>query len=126
MSRIGTWLFTTLKGEAVGEDEFGNRYYQERGVAEGRWRRRWVFYRGAAEASRVPPGWNAWLHRTIAEPPSRAPLETRAWEREHQPNLTGTGRAWLPKGHLLRGGRRAPARGDYEAWRPEEESGTPS
>ncbi len=124
MSRIGTWLFTALKGEAVGEDECGNRYYQERGVAEGRWRRRWVYYRGTAEASKVPPGWNAWLHRTITEPPSRAPLETRTWEREHRPNLTGTGQAWLPKGHLLRGGKRAPARGDYEAWRPNEESGT--
>ncbi|MCH7889514.1 MAG: NADH:ubiquinone oxidoreductase subunit NDUFA12, partial [Proteobacteria bacterium] len=38
---IGTRLFTWMRGEAVGEDEFGNRYYQERRApTDGRRRRR--------------------------------------------------------------------------------------
>jgi len=119
MATIGTQLYTWWKGEPVGEDEFGNRYFQEKGVDEGRWRRRWVLYKGKPEASKVPPDWHAWLHRTIAEPPSREPLPAKPWEKEHLPNLTGTRAAYLPPGHVLRGGERAPATGDYEAWRPE-------
>ncbi len=116
MSAIGTRLFTWLRGEAVGEDEFGNRYFQERRAGDGKPRRRWVLYRGVAEASKVPQGWNAWLHRTVDEPPG--PVKARPWEKGHLPNLTGTGGRWLPKGHLLRGGERAAATGDYEAWTP--------
>ena len=118
MATLGTRLFTWLRGEFVGADEFGNRYFHLRGVPEGRLRRRWVLYKGDAEASKVPPGWNAWLHRTIEEPPDRAPLPSRSWEKTHLPNLTGTRAAYLPQGHLLRGGERAAAAGDYEAWVP--------
>ncbi|MDG2480772.1 MAG: NADH:ubiquinone oxidoreductase subunit NDUFA12, partial [Alphaproteobacteria bacterium] len=32
MATIGTRLFTWLKGESVGRDEFGNSYYREKGV----------------------------------------------------------------------------------------------
>ena len=81
MATIGTRLFTWFKGEFVGADVFGNRYFREKGVAEGRWRRRWVLYKGRPEASKVPPDWHAWLHRTIETPPSEAPLPAHAWER---------------------------------------------
>jgi NADH:ubiquinone oxidoreductase subunit len=39
--------------------------------------------------------------------------------KEHRPNLTGTPLAYRPPGHTLKGGHRAPASGDYEAWKPE-------
>ncbi|MBC6440372.1 MAG: NADH:ubiquinone oxidoreductase subunit NDUFA12 [Rhodospirillales bacterium] len=119
MATLGTMIYTWWKGEPVGEDEFGNRYYQEKGRAEGRWRRRWVVYKGRPEASKVPPDWHAWLHRTINEPPSASPLLAKDWEKTHLPNLTGTKAAYLPQGHVLRGGKRAAATGDYEAWQPE-------
>ncbi len=119
MATLGTRLYTWLRGESVGEDEFGNRYYRDRGVAEGRRRRRWVLYKGRPEASKVPPDWRAWLHRTIDEPPSWSPLPAKDWEKPHLPNLTGTRAAYLPRGHVLRGGERAVATGDYEAWRPD-------
>ena len=115
-----TMLQTWLKGELVGEDEYGNRYYRERG-ATGSWRheRRWVVYARAVEPTLVPPGWVGWLHKRIELPPSEQPLPAPKWEREPLPNLTGTDGAYLPPGALQRGGRRAPATGDYEAWRPE-------
>lgn len=118
MATIGTRIFTWFKGESVGTDVFGNRYFHEKGVAEGRWRRRWVLYKGRPEASKVPPDWHAWLHRTIDVPPSVSPLPAQSWEKGHLPNLTGTRAAYLPSGHILRGGERAPATGDYEAWQP--------
>ena len=110
---IGTWLMIWCKGALVGEDRFGNRYYREK-----RGRRRWVIYKGRPEASKVPPDWHAWIHRTVDEPPTgEAPAA--AWEKHHQPNLTGTDMAYRPSGSLLEGGERPPATGDYEAWKPD-------
>jgi NADH:ubiquinone oxidoreductase subunit len=114
---IGTRLYTWLKGSLVGTDQFGNHYYRERGKPARGVARRWVIYVGEVEASRVPPEWHAWLHQTIAKPP----LGTRpryAWQREHQPNLTGTAAAYRPPGHELEGAHRARATGDYESWSP--------
>jgi NADH:ubiquinone oxidoreductase subunit len=118
-NRLGTWLLTRRHGEFVGEDEFGNRYYRQR-PRDGDWRaeRRWVVYKGEPEASLVPPGWSGWLRKTLEKPPSERPLPTKRWEKPHVPNLTGTPQAYLPPGHERRGGKRAPATGDYEAWRP--------
>ena len=120
---IGTRLYTWLRGELVGGDGEGNRYYREKG---GRRRdvggldceRRWVIYNGEPEGSRVPPEWHAWLHHTSAEPPL-GERPKRPWIKAHVPNLTGTPYAYRPRGHEFRGGRRAKASGDYEPWRPE-------
>ncbi len=123
---LGTKLFTWLRGELVGTDQFGNRYYRDRrrpplkrgGGRESR-ERRWVLYNGEPEASRVPPEWHGWLHHTFAEPPQNGGKPKYPWQKEHQPNLTGTPAAYRPPGSVLRGGHRAPAAGDYQPWTPE-------
>ena len=114
---IGTILFTWLRGEFVGKDDQGNRYFQEKKSVPGRRRRRWVIYNGVAEASRVPPEWHIWLHYTTDTPPTGAAARRR-WEKPHVPNLTGTPGADRPPGHTLGGGKRSKATGDYEAWTP--------
>jgi NADH:ubiquinone oxidoreductase subunit len=111
---FGTLLTTWTQGAAVGQDAFGNRYYQNKDGS-----RRWVLYNGTVEASRVPAEWHGWLHHTFAEPPTKAPLRTQVWEAPHQPNLTGTEYALRPEGSLQRSGHRPPATGDYQAWKPE-------
>ena len=111
---IGTLWTTWTKGTFVGEDVYGNRYYQNRDGA-----RRWVIYNGTVEASRVPPDWHGWLHHTFAEPPTKAPLTVRSWEAPHRPNMTGTDGAYRPPGSLQASGHRPPATGDYQAWKPE-------
>jgi NADH:ubiquinone oxidoreductase subunit len=65
---IATWLFTWFKGRQVGTDAVGNRYFIERQPhTQGAKPRRWVLYPGAANASSVPDGWQAWLrHGTKA------------------------------------------------------------
>ena len=113
MSLLGTKLYTWWKGEAVGTDSFGNRYFREKGGPD-----RWVLYKGEPEASKVPPEWHAWLHFTTDEIP-QGEVERRSWEKPHLPNLTGTAYAYRPAGHPSQGGRRPEATGDYEAWRPE-------
>lgn len=121
---FGTWLFSKLRGEEVGRDQQGNRYFRMKGGGQVhgeslRKERRWVIYKGDVEASRVPPEWHAWLHHTSDEIPPEGGPEKRPWQKEHLPNLTGTPEAYLPPGHTLKGGHRAKATGDYEPWTPQ-------
>ena len=116
---LGTKLYTFFNGEIVGTDAEGNRYYQERREPkDGRKRSRWVMYKGVAEASRIPPEWHAWLHRTVDTPPTEAKQPRKPWQKRHRANLTGTTAAYRPPGSEYEGGRRAKATGDYEPWRP--------
>jgi len=114
MAHIGTRFFTWRNGKQVGEDQFGNRYYEDRRGTG----RRWVVYKGIVEGSKVPSQWNAWLHHTTDATPQSA-QDLREWEKLHQPNLTGTPHAYRPAGHVTKGAKRAAATGDYEAWSPE-------
>lgn len=116
MATIGTLLKTWVAGSKVGEDGFGNRYYRGRGRRGYKRERRWVLYKGAPEASKVPPEWHAWLHHTTDEPLDTA--DRHPWQKEHIPNLTGTRAAYVPPGSVLRGGKRRRNTGDYEPWTP--------
>jgi NADH:ubiquinone oxidoreductase subunit len=111
MANIGTRLHTLLYGSLLGEDAFGNRYYQNKKNG-----RRWVLYKGVPEASKVPPEWHAWLHYTADVPLTQTPRQY--WQKPHIPNLSGTRYAFRPLGHFLQGGHRAKATGDYQAWVP--------
>lgn len=111
----GTRLWTRLNGEEVGGDSEGNRYFRKTGK---RAERRWVIYNGSNEASRVPPEWHGWLHKTSDILPADSPIARKIWEQPHIANRTGTPDAWVRPGTLA-GGPRAKATGDYEAWRPE-------
>lgn len=114
---FGTWLHTRIYGELVGTDEFGNNYYIDRRTKGQKREKRWVLYKGLPEASKVPPEWHAWLHRTVTKPPVER-AKPRPWQKPHIPNLTGTDLAYRPPGHTLMGGQRAKASGDYEPWIP--------
>jgi NADH:ubiquinone oxidoreductase subunit len=118
---LATRLYTWLRGAEVGHDAAGNRYYRDKSGArrhDGRREKRWVIYVGEAEATKVPPEWHAWLHHIVKDPPPSGGLKVRVWQKEHQPNLTGTPLAYRPPGHDFQGGQRARATGDYEPWVP--------
>ena len=111
----GTAIFSRRHGQEAGRDEDGNVYFQGKSDPA----RRWVIYSGSNDASRVPPGWNAWLRGTIDEVPDKALPVRRSFERPPEPNLTGTAKAYRPAGSMGRAGPRATATGDYTAWTPE-------
>ncbi|MBI1416485.1 MAG: NADH:ubiquinone oxidoreductase subunit NDUFA12 [Limimaricola sp.] len=109
---LNTQLWTWRKGVKVGEDAAGNIFYRNADDS-----RRWVIFKGEAEASKVGPEWHGWLHRTWDMPPTLQPLQHKSWEKPHQENLTGTALAYAPPGSLRAA---VPAdRRDYEAWTPE-------
>ena len=113
-----TLMTLKLTATEVGTDQFGNRYYEERRPRAGKPPRRYVRYNGIAEASKVPADWHGWLHHTESMPPPAGGYDKHAWQLEHQPNATGTNHAYRPDGHMLKGGKRKPATGDYEPWNP--------
>ena len=123
-ANLGTRIYSWLRGEQVGSDQFGNRYYREKGGGKVhadslRKERRWVFYDGEVEASRVPAEWHGWLHHTTQDLPPEGGPAKRPWQKDHLPNLTGTAAAFRPPGHILQGGQRDKATGDYEPWVPD-------
>lgn len=111
---IGTMLALKAgKGEQVGTDAYGNTYWRKG-------ERRWVIYEGPNDPSRIPPEWYAWMHRQIDDVPDRALPPAPRYLKPPTPNLTGTPYAYRPAGSLARGGQRAAASGDYQAWTPDE------
>ncbi|NJR14201.1 MAG: NADH:ubiquinone oxidoreductase subunit NDUFA12 [Phyllobacteriaceae bacterium] len=114
---LNTLFHTWRNGQRVGDDEFGNVYYQGGTDSEGR-TRRWVIYKGEADASKVPPGWHGWLHHRVDVAPANETYAARDWEKGHQRNLTGSPAAYRPKGSIVGQDKRPVVTGDYKAWSP--------
>jgi NADH:ubiquinone oxidoreductase subunit len=121
---LGTRFYTWRKGQYVGADELGNKYYRAQGHcidSNVGSERRWVIYNGDADASKVPPGWRAWLTHGWDVPPSEeAAYRPHSWEKPYVPNMTGTPYAYRPSGSQLSTGQRPAATGDYVPWTPGE------
>jgi NADH:ubiquinone oxidoreductase subunit len=116
---LNTRFFTWRKGEYVGSDEAGNRYYRAKSaVPQSIAEHRWVIFNGQSEASAVPAGWNGWLHHTVDDVPSAQDAPRYPWEKPHQENLTGTALAYRPPGSLLSPKPAAP-KPVYQPWQPE-------
>ncbi|MFT4090867.1 MAG: NADH:ubiquinone oxidoreductase subunit NDUFA12 [Asticcacaulis sp.] len=117
---IGTLWTVFRSANHVGTDEFGNKYYEARTLKEGYGdkKRRFVIYKGYADASKIPPDWHGWMHYMYDEAPSKAALPKKEWEKPHLPNLSGTPFARFPKGSLNAEADRQKSSGDYEAWKP--------
>jgi NADH:ubiquinone oxidoreductase subunit len=111
---VGTSLFTWRNGQQVGTDALGNVYYRAK-----KGNRRWVIYNGSNDASRIPPDWYSWMHHQIEGLPDEALPPAPKFLKAPSSNRTGTAEAYRPSGALERGGQRAAASGDYQAWTPE-------
>ncbi len=112
-------VFTLFRGKKVGQDAYGNTYFEGKPRAGTKRNRRWVIYKGEAEATMVPAEWHGWLHYQRDDFPDIDQGEYRQkWQKPHKPNMTGTPDAYVPPGHASTPEKRAKASGDYEAWTP--------
>lgn len=112
---FSTRLFVKLFCSKIGQDLFGNDYYQTKYKTPSGKHKRLVLYKGLTEASKIPALWNAWLHYTIDEAPLNE-VHYNNWEKPHIPNLTGTKYAYTPLEIDNKLGKKAS--GDYQAWTP--------
>ena len=81
-------FFMSVFSTKIGEDQFGNKYYQSKKCDYLGQVRRQVIYKGFVEATKIPPLWHAWLHYMIKEIPNKDNKFT--WQEDYVPNLTGT------------------------------------
>uniref|UniRef100_UPI00358E398E NADH dehydrogenase [ubiquinone] 1 alpha subcomplex subunit 12 n=1 Tax=Myxine glutinosa TaxID=7769 RepID=UPI00358E398E len=91
-------------GTLVGQDHYGNCYYEDTNNFFGR--HRWIDYTSSmngkytywdVDASMIPPEWHLWLHSITDHPPTTHPPVPRKfiW-KQHQFNFTGTDRCYVP------------------------------
>ena len=112
-------LLIWFKGNFVGCDTYGNRYYEEKRnrSSNGSKPRRWVIYQGNHEASKVPPEWHAWLHYRADQPLQG---QVYAWQKPYKPNFTGTPKAYKPE--TIKNGKviklTTKVKRSYEPWKP--------
>jgi len=99
-------------GEFVGQDEFGNKYYEDNTFFVPRNRyviyaeRVWLNY----DASQIPPEWHRWIHHICDEPPTVKPLHMHKWQLGHKENTSiDLSRKFVPY---------STTRSKIEAWQP--------
>ncbi|XP_060084375.1 NADH dehydrogenase [ubiquinone] 1 alpha subcomplex subunit 12-like [Ylistrum balloti] len=93
------WTDDVKELHFVGEDKFGNKYYENDNYFLGR--NRVVHYNVQVvgfdkDPSQVPAEWHRWLHYTTDNPPNKVPPKERAWFAEHTENMTGTSGEYVP------------------------------
>ena len=87
---LGTRIYTFFSGKLVGEDEFGNKYYENK---KGK---RWVVYKQEVEATSISNNWYSWMHYTKNKIENEHNLKKIKWQKSHKPNQTGTKNAYHP------------------------------
>ena len=87
---LGTRIKTIISGKYIGQDTFGNKYYENK---KGN---RWVIYKEEVDASKIPVEWYSWMHFTPNKIEKKHELEKYDWQKPHQSNLTGTEKAYYP------------------------------
>lgn len=100
----------------VGEDEQGNRFFENPHETFGR--DRWVEYSDVKnfDSANIAPRWHAWLHKMTDDvvDPAQDPSYVRPVTR----NLTGTARAYVPTAHRNSGRSAGPAPSKFQSWDP--------
>ncbi len=114
-STVGTRLYTYLNGKKVGEDYFGNYYYESKNKGN-----RWCIYSNESDASKISPEWNSWL-RFITNSTPAENATTYEWQKPFIGNLTGLDATYKPERVRERSLNEDMDRyqSDYKAWKPE-------
>ncbi len=106
---------TWFSGRWIGQDSFGNHYYEQKRIPSQGRRKRWVVYaKGEYDASFVAPNWHRWLHHSTDELPKSNDSRYR-WEKPPQQNMTGTSVVLYPDAKLP---SKEQMTLDYQPWIP--------
>ena len=89
---LGTRLQTFFFGKFVGQDEFGNKYYENK-----KRKKRWVIYKNEIEATKIPVEWYSWMHSIKNKVEDTHEFKKFYWQKKHLSYQTGTDKAYNPK-----------------------------
>lgn len=80
----------TRTGTLVGEDKFGNKYYEDNSYFMPR--NRWVVYPEKVwldyDASQIPSEWHRWIHHVCDNPPTIDKPVDHKWILDHKENTS--------------------------------------
>ena len=112
---VGTKLHTYFNGIKVGEDYFGNFYYESKDK-----KNRWCIYSNESEASKISPEWNSWL-RFISVARPKDSDTSHEWQKLFNGNLTGLDSVYKPRSvrNSVSKEDLDSYQSDYKAWKPE-------
>ena len=112
---VGTKLHTYFNGIKVGEDYFGNFYYESKDK-----KNRWCIYSNESEASKISPEWNSWLRFISAACPKDNDT-IHEWQKLFNGNLTGLDSVYKPRTAITSASKEDldSYQSDYKAWKPE-------
>ncbi|XP_059618892.1 probable NADH dehydrogenase [ubiquinone] 1 alpha subcomplex subunit 12 [Phlebotomus argentipes] len=87
------------EGRLVGEDKYGNKYYENPYFFYGR--NRWVEYSPDFstdyDGSQIPADWFGWMHYKTDLPPDRDGTRPKyKWMVDHSENMSGTPGQYMP------------------------------
>ena len=117
MKNISLYLYTIFRGNLVGKDQDGNKYYKSN-ISHGiKKEKRWVLYKKNEDPTNIDPNWHAWLHHIIDDIPDLKKNKNYYWQKKITPNQTGTETAYLPTGHILNKKKIKQIK-NYDSWKP--------
>ena len=90
LNNLGTIISTFLFGKKIGEDNFGNKYYESKSG------KRWVIYNGEIEATKIPNEWYSWMHFISNKIEIFHDFKKYDWQNPHKSNQTGTDNSYHP------------------------------
>lgn len=101
MNKFFLSIFLKFKGKFVGEDEYGNKYYETNQRDYLNRKKRYCLFNGRVEATKIPPEWHCFMHYQI--PKESVILDTKQykWQKRFLPDLTLSSIKYLPKNHPL-------------------------
>ena len=85
-------------GQLIGEDKYGNKYYENKTYFMGRSRFVEYPYKGRLDfdGSQIPAEWHRWMHYMTDDPPSTHPPTPRKFFIDHAKNPSGSKDAYIP------------------------------
>jgi NADH:ubiquinone oxidoreductase subunit len=81
-------IFIAIFSKKVGEDNFGNKYYESNNCDYLGQVKRQIIYKGGVEPSKIPPIWHAWMHYMVEDSPNDEDMDKDkfAWQQVNLPN----------------------------------------
>lgn len=94
-------IYLKLFATKVGEDEYGNQFFElKRTDYLGR-KKRYCLYKGYVEASKISPEWHPFMHYQIAAKDVKTTYKQYKWQKPAIPDTTLSNYKFLPKNHML-------------------------
>lgn len=108
---MGMCFFMWCKGEFVGEDEFGNKYYKECGG-----KKCWVVYNGLVEVLFILLGWYGWIYYCVDMVLFEESYKVKFWQQFYEVNYIGMFGVYCLYGFILIFEKCLEVIGDYQVW----------